>query len=289
VVTGVAACAPAIEGTTIPKTAAAETPPPPPPPAESARAPDPPPPPTDDCPHGTLAACAASCNAHVDRACDELGQRTCTEGSVLECRAACDGDNDAACRALGELYERGNRVAQSDEAALEIYDRACKKGRRWGCTSAGDLLVSHERSYWYMLGRERSEPSYAGPPGGLARAISYYDEGCDRVDPAAGSWIRWKWGAANGNACAQLVYAAPERVLSAFEARCAEPPIADRDHYWRDRTDPCSIVVESDAAPRAAKVFAMQRICARDPQSDACGRLKDLAAPGGGAGDGGAP
>jgi hypothetical protein len=271
---GVAACA---EQPVVPSTpqVAVVAPAAPPPPAQDA-APDVPPPPSDDCPDGTLAACAASCAARVERACDELGKRTCTEGSVLECNAACDGGNDAACRALGAMYESGTRVARSEDSALELYDRECKKGRRWACSDAGDVLVRREQAHWDDLGPTHGASDSPGDPEMLARTLSYYDAGCDKDDPGAGDWRHWVWGRSWGNACAQLLYASPDRILPALEARCTEGPRPGEHENWLDRADPCTLVADSGASTTMAKSAAMQRICARNAQSEYCGRLKDI-------------
>jgi hypothetical protein len=223
--------------------------------------------PASHCDHGKLSACAESCRAGLEGACDALGARTCKEGSILECRAACDGDNLAACDALAEMYENGDRVDRDDDQAIALHDRACAKGRRSSCTAAGDDV------------RQEMTKEGADTERLTERAIRYFDAGCDKSKPDEGDWSTWTipWTTGPSNlACAQLVLLAPERILPALEAKCGDP---SRYHPDKDREypDACAILAGGKTIPRAAKELGLRQLCARDPQSESCGRLKDLA------------
>jgi hypothetical protein len=214
----------------------------------------------DDCRHGTLADCAASCRGSAAAACDELGQRVCKEGSVDECRRSCDAGNGAACDALAEMYDRGWRVDESHAKAVELYDRQCKSGRRRSCGLAGEVL----------RGRLDDEsPGATSHAELVAQAVPYFDAACDRAAPEAGDWTSWDLPAGGvGNPCAELLRLAPERILPALAARCAQAGPGD------DAARACELVVESRASTAGARAAAMQKVCNLDPQGDACVRLK---------------
>jgi hypothetical protein len=222
-----------------------------------------------DCRHGALAECAASCQAAIGQSCDELGKRVCKEGSVDECQASCDAGNAAACDALAEMYDRGWRVEQSGAKALGLYDKQCKRGRRRSCGLAGEVLRRQ---------LDDEGPGDAHDAEVTARAVEYFDAGCDRSAPEAGDWTSWDApGGAAGNACAQLLRLAPERITPALEARCAQASRGD------DAERACELVVESRASPAAARAAAARKVCGDDPEGDACARLEDLVASPGGA------
>jgi hypothetical protein len=240
------------------------------PPAQMAPAP-----PANDCESGTLAQCAASCRAHADGACDDLGKRTCTEGSLLECQASCDGGNAGSCNELGEIYDGTDRVALDQKKAVSLFARACDMGRLASCTRAGDLadeLLFDEDPVGDPAQSTVVDPSLR------ALAIHSFAAGCDLRQPEMGELSEFEDARIHsGNACAGLLQLAPEQILPTLDARCAAPPPPPPPRgEGRERADPCAIVAGAKTATNAERAAALRNMCARDPRSGACGKLKDM-------------
>jgi membrane associated rhomboid family serine protease len=103
------------------------------------------------CGRGHGAACAALA--------DLIEAGAAKEGEIGRYRArACRHDQKAACTKLGMQMTDGRGVPQNDEAALELFEKACLLGDMEGCFEAG---VSYERGRGTDVDRAKAKEHYA--------------------------------------------------------------------------------------------------------------------------------